>query len=190
MIKSGDFQQAEGNQARLGDIAQQVLQEMRLLVFELRPQMLQSDGLIGALEQRLEAVERRAGIEARMVVDVEIDLPEDLEKELFHITMEALNNSLKHAKASEVILSLRAEDGNLTLEVKDNGQGFNQELAKVKGGMGLANMGERVGNIEGKLTIHSEEHNGTTMKVIAPLKTPKDSQADFQSLSIHPEEEK
>jgi PAS domain S-box-containing protein len=190
MIKSGDFQQAEENQARLGDIAQQVLQEMRLLVFELRPQMLQSDGLIGALEQRLEAVERRAGIEARMVVDVEIDLPEDLEKELFHITMEALNNSLKHAKASEVILSLRAEDGNLILEVKDNGQGFNQELAKVKGGMGLASMGERVGNIGGKLTIHSEEHNGTTMKVIAPLKTPKDSQADFQSLSSHPEEEK
>ena len=74
MIRSGDHTQAESNQIRLGEISQQALQEMRLLVYELRPQVLRSEGLVGALEHRLEAVERRAGINARIQVDVEIDL--------------------------------------------------------------------------------------------------------------------
>jgi len=68
---------------------------MRLLVYELRPQMLRSEGLIGALEQRLEAVERRAGINARLVVDDELEIPAELEVELLYISQEALNNSLK-----------------------------------------------------------------------------------------------
>jgi signal transduction histidine kinase len=187
MIKSGDIQQAEGNQSRLGDIAQQALQEMRLLVYELRPQVLRSEGLVGALEQRLEAVERRAGINARMLVEVEIELPADLEEELYYISTEALNNALKHTKASEVVLSLRADEGNLTLEVEDNGQGFDQELIQAKGGMGLTNMGERVEKIGGELTIQSEPGAGTMVRVIAPLKSPKDSQTDNQSSSDHPE---
>ncbi len=169
MIKSGDLPQADENQSRLGEIAQQTLQEMRLLVYELRPQVLNSEGLVGALEQRLEAVERRAGIDARLLVELEFDLPTDLEEELFHISMEALNNALKHTKASEVVIYLSAEERYLTLEVKDNGQGFDREIARVKGGMGLINMGERVDNIGGKLTIQSELGVGTTVRVIAPI---------------------
>jgi signal transduction histidine kinase len=171
MIKSGDIQQAEGNQSRLGDIAQQALQEMRLLVYELRPQVLRSEGLVGALEQRLEAVERRAGINARMLVEVEIELPADLEEELYYISTEALNNALKHTKASEVVLSLRADEGSLLLEVKDNGQGFDQELARSKGGMGLASMGERVEKIGGILSIQSERDVGTSIRVSVPFQT-------------------
>jgi len=148
MIKNGDIQQAEVNHTRLGEIAQQALQEMRLLVYELRPQVLRSDGLIGALEQRLEAVERRAGIDARLVVDVDLKIPPELEVELLHISQEALNNALKHSKASEVVLSLRADEDYLILEVKDNGRGFDQELARSKGGMGLTNMSERWRKLE------------------------------------------
>jgi signal transduction histidine kinase len=175
MIKSGDLPQAGENQTRLGEIAQQTLQEMRLLVYELRPQVLNSEGLAGALERRLEAVERRAGIDARLLVDGEIDVPEYLEEELFHISVEALNNALKHTRASEVVIYLSAEERYLTLEVKDNGQGFDQEIARVKGGMGLINMGERVENIGGKLTIQSELGVGTRVRVIAPILLPKDS---------------
>jgi signal transduction histidine kinase len=165
MIKSGDLQQVEGNQSRLGEIAQQALQEMRLLVYELRPQVLGSVGLMGALEQRLEAVERRAGIDARMLVDVEIEIPADLEVEVYHIAQEALNNALKHTKASEVVLSLRATEDNLTLEVEDNGQGYDPELARTKAGIGLTSIAERVDNIGGKLTIQSEQDVGTTVRV-------------------------
>jgi len=171
MIKSGDLQQAEGNQSRLGEISQQALQEMRLLVYELRPQVLRSEGLIGALEQRLEAVERRAGINARMLIEGEIDLTADLEEELYHISMEALNNALKHTKASEVVLSIRADEGSLILAVEDNGQGFDQELARSKGGMGLTSMGERVEKIGGILSIQSEQDVGTSIRVSVPFQT-------------------
>jgi signal transduction histidine kinase len=187
MIKSADLPQAESNQSRLGEIAQQALQEMRLLVYELRPQVLQSEGLIGALEQRLEAIERRAGINARMIVEVEIELPAELEGELYFISMEALNNALKHTKASEVVLSLHADEDSLILEVKDNGQGFDQELARVKGGMGLISMGERVDNIGGKLTIQSELGAGTTVRIIVPFIPPKDSAIDSQVSTDHQE---
>ncbi len=176
MIKNGDIQQAEINHSRLREIAQQVLQEMRLLVYELRPQVLRNEGLIGALEQRLESVERRAGIDARLVVDVDLEIPAELEVELLHISQEALNNALKHSKASEVVLSLRADEDNLRLEIEDNGQGFDLELARGKGGMGLTSMGERVEKIGGKLTIQSGPDRGTTIRVIAPIISPKDSQ--------------
>jgi len=187
MIKSADLQQAESNQSRLGEIAQQALQEMRLLVYELRPQVLQSEGLIGALEQRLEAIERRAGINARMIVEVEIELPAELEGELYFISMEALNNALKHTKASEVVLSLHADEDSLILEVKDNGQGFDQELARAKGGVGLISMGERVENIGGKLMIQSELGAGTTVRIIVLFMPPKDSAIDSHVSTDHQE---
>jgi len=169
MIKGGNLKQADGNQTRLGEIAQQALQEMRLLVYELRPQVLQDEGLVGALEHRLEAVERRAGINTRMQVEVEANLSPGLEEELFHISMEALNNALKHAKASEVILSLYLDEDSLILTVEDNGRGFEQELAQRQAGMGLASMTERVEKIGGDLDIQSGIGAGTRIKVSVPL---------------------
>jgi signal transduction histidine kinase len=187
MIKNGDIQQAEVNHSRLKEIAQQVLQEMRLLVYELRPQVLRSEGLIGALEQRLEAVERRAGIDARLVVDGDLKIPAELEVELLYISQEALNNALKHSKASEVVLSLHTDGDNLGLVVEDNGQGFDLELARGKGGMGLTSMGERVEKIGGKLTIQSVPDIGTTISVIVPVVSPEDSQTGRQTSSEHQE---
>jgi signal transduction histidine kinase len=165
MIEAEDLQQIAGNQARLGEIAQQALQEMRLLVYELRPLALDSAGLIGALEQRLETVERRAGIEARVLVDGEVDLAADVEEELYGIAQEALNNSLKHAKASQVALSVRVADESVALEIADDGQGFDLAGIGAKGGLGLISMQERADRIGGQLRIHSAPGEGTRVKV-------------------------
>jgi signal transduction histidine kinase len=165
MIEAEDLQQIAGNQARLGEIAQQALQEMRLLVYELRPLALESAGLIGALEQRLETVERRAGIQARVVVEGEVDLAADVEEELYGIAQEALNNSLKHAKASQVALSVRVADESVALEVADDGQGFDLARIGAKGGLGLISMQERADRIGGQLAIHSAPGEGTRVKV-------------------------
>ena len=169
MITSGDLDQAEDNQTRLGEIAQQALQEMRLLVYELRPQILQSEGLVGALEHRLAAVERRAGINARLHVSQEIHLPKNYEEELFHISMEALNNTLKHAGASEVDLSLNIENNTLILVVEDNGRGFDPEIVKNQGGVGISSMFERAEKIGGSISIQSEPDVGTALSVEIPL---------------------
>ena len=169
MITSGDLVQAGENQTRLGEISQQALQEMRLLVYELRPQILQKEGLIGALEHRLAAVERRAGINARLHVTQEMDLSHNIEEDLFHLSMEALNNALKHAGASEVLLSLDSEQDILTLKVEDNGRGFDPELASSQGGLGISSMIERAEKIGGELSIQSEPNNGTAVIVNVPL---------------------
>jgi len=170
IIDSGDFVQVKENQTRLGEISQQALQEMRLMVYELRPQILQNEGLVGALEHRLAAVERRAGINARLHVAQKIDLPQNVEEELFHLSMEALNNALKHAKASEVVLSLKMEEGSFILTVADNGRGFDPKLTTSTGGMGLSSMNERVVKIGGNLSIQSEDGAGTIIAVSVPLK--------------------
>jgi signal transduction histidine kinase len=165
MIRAEDLQQIAGNQTRLGQIAQQALQEMRLLVYELRPLALKSEGLVGALEQRLETVERRAGIQARVLVEGEVDLAPGLEEELYGIAQEALNNALKHARASKIVLSVRMVDKSVILEVADDGQGFDQAEVQVKGGLGLISMQERAEKIGGQLDIDSALGEGTTVSV-------------------------
>jgi signal transduction histidine kinase len=165
MVRAEDLQQIAGNQTRLGQIAQQALQEMRLLVYELRPLALKSEGLVGALEQRLETVERRAGIQARVLVEGEVDLAPGLEEELYGIAQEALNNALKHARASKIVLSVRMVDKSVILEVADDGQGFDQAEVQVKGGLGLISMQERAEKIGGQLDIDSAPGEGTRVSV-------------------------
>jgi signal transduction histidine kinase len=165
MIRAEDLQQIAGNQTRLGQIAQQALQEMRLLVYELRPLALKSEGLVGALEQRLETVERRAGIQARVLVEGEVDLAPGLEEELYGIAQEALNNALKHARASKIVLSVRMVDKSVILEIADDGQGFDLAEVQVKGGLGLISMQERAEKIGGQLDIDSAPGEGTRVSV-------------------------
>ena len=169
MISSGNLSQAKGNQIRLGDIAQQTLQEMRLLVYELRPKVLQREGLAGALEHRLESVERRAGINAQLNMDPTIDIPQEVENELFHISMEALNNALKHAKAKEVKLTIHQDKNSLILIIEDNGRGFDAGTAKSQGGLGLLSMMERTEKIGGSITFQSQTNEGTKIHITVPV---------------------
>ena len=165
MIKAGNFEVLESNQTRLGDIAQQALQEMRLMVYELRPYALRTTGLVGALEQRLEAVERRAGVEAHLTVKGELDIEPQLEEELFRIGQEALNNALKHSGASEIQIKITAEDQFVELMIVDNGCGFDPKAVREKSGLGLINMHERAEKVDGDLEIRSVEGEGTRVRV-------------------------
>jgi signal transduction histidine kinase len=165
MIKARDLPQIEGNQSRLGEIAQQALQEMRLMVYELRPLALEEEGLIGALEQRLEAVERRAGVDARLVVEGACNLPPRVEEELYRIAQEALNNALKHARPSAVTVIIRAADENVVLEVIDDGKGFDPQAVSDKGGLGLVSMRERAEKLGGALTLTSIPGEGTKVQI-------------------------
>ncbi|MEE8567891.1 MAG: ATP-binding protein, partial [Anaerolineales bacterium] len=165
MTEARDMEQLTMNQSRIGDISQQVLQEMRLLVYELRPPALETERLVGALEHRLELVERRAGIEARLIVEGEPDLPADLEVELYRIGQEALNNALKHAQASTVSVVFRVDAGSISLQIQDDGRGFEPETAQASGGFGLTTMAERAEKLGGRLTIRSSPDEGTIVKV-------------------------
>ncbi len=169
---AGDLPQVEQAITRLGDIGQQALKEMRLLVYELRPSVLRREGLVRALGHRLETVERRAGIEAHLIVEGQLALSPALEEQLYHLAQEALNNALKHAAATTVTVRIQELGGELRLSVSDNGRGFDPDRSE-EGGIGLVSMRERVDRLGGHLTISTGAGQGTTVAVtLTPVASP------------------
>ncbi|MCP4541667.1 MAG: PAS domain S-box protein [Chloroflexi bacterium] len=162
--EAGDLDRIQHNLTRIGEIAQQALKDMRLLVYELQPSHLEKAGLIGALRHRLNAVEKRAGVEARLLTDYTIELPESVEQALYGIAQEALNNALKHADANSVTVHMHVSDGHVELEIVDDGKGFDPDAAGDKGGLGLTTMQERAEKEGGTLTILSVSGKGTQVK--------------------------
>jgi PAS domain S-box-containing protein len=166
LIRSGQAGNVVETLSEMGEIAQQALKEMRLLVYELRPPTLEEEGLLGALHQRLAAVEKRAGLEARLLAEDLVDLSAPIEEGLFRIAQEALNNSLKHAAATSVTVRLGADDQGLVMEVADNGRGFDMRAeTDQQGGIGLATMRERAERLGGSLEVRSALGQGTTVLV-------------------------
>lgn len=165
MAGSGELRQAQEPLHRLNAIAQQALKEMRLLVYELRPLVLQREGLVGALQQRLDAVEGRAGVEARLLVEGNVTLPKEVEEDLYRIVQEALNNALKHAAANVVTVTIHAGDEMVGIEVVDDGAGFDLETASAGAGMGLTTMRERAEKMRARLQVESILGQGTTVRV-------------------------
>jgi signal transduction histidine kinase len=162
--RAGRLEDAEDPLGELGEIAQQALKEMRLMVHELRPPDLEDVGLVGALHLRLGAVEKRAGVDARFVAGDVLDLPPLVEECLYRIAIEALNNALKHAGATEVTVSLQPVTEGVVLEVRDNGRGFDTSQMAELHGVGLNSMRERAEGLGGELAIESEPGEGTTVR--------------------------
>lgn len=169
MADAGDYDLAKSYLGRLGQTAQQSLKEMRLLVYQLRPHVLELEGLVGALQQRLDAVESRAGVETHLYVDGPVELGSSIEEELYRISQEALNNSLKHSKASSVTISIHSAGEMIELSVADNGIGFDLGNPKDTGGMGLINMRERAEHLGGQFRVQSSPGSGTIVKVSARM---------------------
>jgi signal transduction histidine kinase len=137
---------------------------MRLLIYELRPLALQSEGLAGALRNRLEAVERRAGIDVRLIIENLVPLSDQVETGLYGIAQEALNNVIKHAHATQVTLRLSAGPHQVEMEIHDNGHGI-VDLDAMHGGVGLSSMRERARALGGELSIASAAGQGTSILV-------------------------
>ncbi len=165
LVETGDLGHVREYTGRLGEIAQQALREMRLLVYQLRPLVLKREGLAGALQQRLDAVEKRAGVDARLLVQGPLELQAEVEEGLYRIAQEALNNALKHAAPASVTVRIQIEAEEVMLEVGDDGRGFDPQDVKDKGGMGLVNMRERAERLGGSFTLDSTPGEGTTVRV-------------------------
>jgi PAS domain S-box-containing protein len=169
MAEQGRYEQAREYLQELGTISQQALREMRLLVYELRPPVLDQDGLIGAIQQRLDAVEGRCGINAHLAAARLPALSLAAEEGLYRIALEALNNVLKHANASQVTVELKSERGRIYLSVTDDGDGMDPALAAESGGMGLASMRERAEKLGGDVQFTSQMGQGTRISVSIPV---------------------
>jgi PAS domain S-box-containing protein len=166
-LTSGAIGQAADYLTRVGEISRQALREIRLLIYQLRPTNLENASLFEALERRLELVEQRSGIDAQLEGDRNWRFPALIESNLYRIAEEALNNALKHAKASRVFIRLRPGKENWTeLEISDNGCGFTPDT--VQPGMGLSNLRERAAQLGGQMEIRSNPGQGTSVMVRFP----------------------
>jgi len=168
LANNGDLDQVQAYAGRLGETAQQSLREMRLLVYEMRSPVIEKEGLVRALQVRLDSVEKRSGIEVNFQSNVVKALPTLLEDGLFYIASEALNNSLKHAMASAITIRLELGESAVVLEIRDNGRGFDFGDKKELGGLGLITMKERAEKLGGRTQIHSVPGEGTRVFVSIP----------------------
>jgi signal transduction histidine kinase len=183
-IETGALQPTLEHIAELGDLAQNALREVRLIIYELRSSELQEEGLIGALYHRLETVEQRAGIQARLIVTDDAGrphplpadgrdamvafyrLPPDLELGLYRFAQEALNNALKHSGASIVNVRILMRETTLSLVVEDNGVGFDSQERPAAGhGFGLHGLKERAQQLGGVFSISSTPGKGTIVRI-------------------------
>ncbi len=167
---------AQGNEAQAADhlrelqaSAQEALAEMRLLIYELRPPVLEQVGLQGALQARLEAVEGRSGLETQFSAEGQVELEREIQENLYGIAREALNNSLKHAQATSLRVNLHISEPSVRLEISDDGIGFDPNGDYQEGGLGVRGMQERAEQIGGVLSIISKPGEGTSVVVEVEL---------------------
>jgi signal transduction histidine kinase len=146
------------------------MEEMRSLIFELRPAELETDGLAPTLRKHADVLRRVHGRDIAVTADVERRLPPELEKGLLRIAQEALANALKHSGAAHVGVELRTWDSRLRLTVADDGAGFDPEEAATRSRrLGLVSMRERAEAVGGRLAIDSRPGQGTRVSVEVAL---------------------
>jgi signal transduction histidine kinase len=165
----------EGARAQLGrlrELSAEALEELRLVILELRPPELERDGLATTLRKHVEVVRRvRDGTpELALELGPEPAASPDRDRELLRIAQEALQNALRHADASRVVVRLGATDGHLVLEVSDDGRGFDPDAPALRARrLGLTSMEQRARRVGGRLEIASAAGAGTTVRLEAPL---------------------
>ncbi len=156
-------------------LADTVLRGVRDLSQVLHPSALDDLGLIAALMSHTNAFRRRAGLAVRIDADGDV-VPADPEAEraVYRIVQEALTNVAKHARATSVTVRLRGRAGGFTVEVEDDGVGFDAAAAQRPGsrkGLGLLGIRERASQFGGALVVDSVEGRGTRVAVDLPVPT-------------------
>jgi signal transduction histidine kinase len=152
-------------------LADAALAEMRALIFELRPESLETEGLVAALSKQGAALQARHDIVVQMDLCEEPGVSLKAKQELYRIAQEALHNTVKHARASKVDLVLRQTATAVILEVRDDGVGFDP-LGSFPGHLGLRSMQERVSKLGGSLQIESAPGQGTHLLAQVPSGKP------------------
>lgn len=158
---------------QLKGIAESTLEDIRRVIYDLRPSILDDLGLVAAMDWFVTTLVKPAGIRTRLEVEgVPNRLPPVVETTLFRLAQEALTNVLRHARATEVTVRLRGEGESVVLVVKDNGQGFLPEAVRgptLRGGLGVHGMRERAALLGGGLHIRSSPGEGTEVEARIPL---------------------
>jgi signal transduction histidine kinase len=169
LLERGEHGRLDETIGHISTVAQAAMAEMRALIFELRPESLASEGLVAALTKQAAALRARHGIQVLTELCEEPDLPIEAKEVLYRVAQEAAHNTIKHARASTLSFSLERRDGHFTLEVADDGVGFDAG-GQFPGHLGLQSMRERAQRLGGSLDIQSAPGSGTTVRLRVPTR--------------------
>jgi len=166
LLGAGKTERVQAYLQQIVTTSLQALREMRLMLYDLRSTTLLEEGLVQALRYRLENVEERAGIETHLTAPENLILSAEVEESLYRISQEALNNTLKHARASRVEVAIQTDGPDLTMCLQDNGRGFPVEnWPHITGGQGLLTIQKQVAQLGGLFTLESQPEQGTIVTV-------------------------
>jgi signal transduction histidine kinase len=150
----------------------ETIHAVRRIATELRPGLLDTVGLLAAIEWQANEFQTQTGIRCRVRAAVKETLwNQDLNTAFFRIFQETLTNVIRHARATKVTVVLAELDGNLVLEVKDNGRGISEAEINNTRSIGLLGMRERAALLGGEVRVTGEAGKGTTVQVRIPLTT-------------------
>jgi signal transduction histidine kinase len=166
-----DPDQARPQIERVRDLAREALAELRALILGLRPAELERDGLEGVLRKEATMLQRVHGVSVQLDSDgavTHVDGPRDAE--ILRIVEEALHNAVRHAAAQSVTVRLRTRDDALTVQVTDDGIGFDPTDPELRSHhLGLTSMEERARELGGSLALRSEPGAGTVVSLEVPV---------------------
>jgi len=165
-----DSDAARGQLERLQELTQDAIQELRSLIFQLRPAAVESDGLAAAIDKHVQVLRRVHRQDIGLEVTGEPRLRPRVDEEVFRIVQEALHNGLKHAGADRLQVRLEEGEHELLLSVHDDGVGFDPAASDHRSRrLGLTSMEERAASLGGTLAIESTPGAGTTIRLEVPI---------------------
>jgi signal transduction histidine kinase len=159
--------QARPQLDRVRDLAREALAELRSLIMGLRPAELERDGLEDVLRKEATMLQRVHGVTVRLESDGAVRQVEGgRDAEILRIVEEALHNAVRHAAATTVTVRLRGDDDTLTVEVADDGIGFDPFDPELRSHhLGLTSMEERARELGGRLQLSSGAGGGTVVRL-------------------------
>ena len=154
--------------ARIKSASESAVRSIRDMALLLRPPMLDDLGLIPALEWQAREISRRSEMEVEVhAEELTADSPDELKVGIYRLVQEALQNAATHAHAKNAAVVVKRGPNRVTVEIIDNGKGFQPERTR---GMGILGMEERVRQFGGEFVIRSTPGKGTTVRAELPVK--------------------
>ncbi len=160
---------------QLEDLARQTTKVIRQMLFTLRPLILETQGLIAALEQLKQKLSETDNTPIHLEADREAEalLNKEAQGSIFYIIEEAITNARKHAKANNLWIRLYQQGMNVIAEVEDDGKGFDVASVEAsyaeRSSLGMLNLRERAALVKGKTVIRSKPGRGTKITVTIPV---------------------
>lgn len=150
---------------RLGQLTRGALAEMRSLLIELRPTRLVETDMMTLMRQLVDAAQGRSKVKIDLSMQGGCNLPDDVKITVYRVAQEALNNIMKHSGAENAFISLRCDERTVTLQVLDDGHGFNPGTIKI-GHFGVGIMQERAEAIGATFFLDTHPGEGTDIQMM------------------------